>query len=430
VGRYALCSKLVPWRSQRLFAAHVSEVISDPSAVDPKHVPSYYQEEIPRIQLWFRIDDSINQIPYDHTLASKTGEPTFMLLGETVLAAESRSPGIAAQAAVPSVIIHVSDLHFGDEHAFRFGNASTPIGGPAIELAHAIVDDVNRLPISGRIGVLIVSGDLTTKARWDPEFMDRVVGAMDVLREGLNVPKDRVLIVPGNHDFPRATPDAQLEPAKVAQRSAVRYEHEDKFRIFLNQWLDRNVSLPLSRCVRFACEGFELCVGALNSSGLTATEFTEYGYVGDALEEVLTEMKNASPAIKVLVLHHHLVPIAYVEIPNKRGVSLTLDASKVLELAQKHGVQLVLHGHQHIPKVVKTAQVYFSEGTWRGLSDEDVFILASGSAGSTRHEQGLSNTYSVLEFGQDGTRVTYRKIDPMGQELGNFITVSLPIVPH
>jgi 3',5'-cyclic AMP phosphodiesterase CpdA len=278
--------------------------------------------------------------------------------------------------------------------------------------------------------VLIVSGDLTTKARWDAGFRDSVVEAMETLRQGLGVPKNRVLIVPGNHDFVRPQHDAQLDPAMIAQRSAVHYDHEDKFRFFLNQWLDRNVSLPLSRCVHIECEGFELCIGALNSSGLTATEFTEYGYVGDALEEVLSEMDEAHRAIKVLVLHHHLVPIAYVEAPTKRGVSLTLDASKILELAQKHGVQIILHGHQHIPKVVKTAQAYFADGTWRGLAAEDVFILASGSAGSNRIAPGLSNTYSILEFGLTYTSVTYRKIDPMGQELGNFISVRLPITPH
>lgn len=421
---------LLDRRSHRLFSMEISGIITDRNAVELRHIPEYYREDISRIDVWFRINTVISKIDYDPTLASKTGEPTFMLVDETTTPIRSGSQTRVSQGHVPSVAIHVSDLHFGDEHAFRFDGTPTKQGGPDVDLARAIVDDVNRLPISGKVGVLIVSGDLTTKARWDADFMDRVVAAMEVLRTGLGVPKDRVLVIPGNHDFSRPALDSKLEPEKAAQRSAVRYDHEDKFRIFLNQWLDRKVSLPLSRCVHFPCDGFDLCVGALNSSGLTATEFTEYGYIGDALEEVLREMEISGPSIKILVLHHHLIPIAYVEIPSKRGVSLTLDASKVLELAQKSGVQLVLHGHQHIPKVVRTAQAYFANGGWRGLDDEDVFILSSGSAGSTRIDAGLVNTYSVLEFGQEATRVTYRKLDPMGRELGDLIAVPLPVVPR
>lgn len=151
---------LLDRRSQRLFTALISQVIVDEKSIDSVHVPTYYQEEIPRIQVWFRIDKPIDQTSYDCDLASRTGEPTFMLVGESAQVADTGFS--TANEVVPSTAIHDSDLHFGDEHAFRFGNVATGIGAPAKSLANAIIDDVNRLSIRNRIGVLIVSGDLTT----------------------------------------------------------------------------------------------------------------------------------------------------------------------------------------------------------------------------------------------------------------------------
>jgi hypothetical protein len=112
---------LLDRRSQRLFAAPVSQVIVDAESLDPAHVPTYYQEEIPRIQVWFRIDKPIHQISYDRDLASRTGEPTFMLMDDPAQVTDTQSS--TANEIVPSIAIHVSDLHFGDEHAFGLERA-------------------------------------------------------------------------------------------------------------------------------------------------------------------------------------------------------------------------------------------------------------------------------------------------------------------
>jgi hypothetical protein len=45
------------------------------------------------------------------------------------------------------------------------------------------------------------------------------------------------------------------------------------------------------------------------------------------------------------------LPVAPVEAPNKRGVTLIPDAAEILGEAQRAGVNLILHGHQHKPKL-------------------------------------------------------------------------------
>jgi 3',5'-cyclic AMP phosphodiesterase CpdA len=182
--------------------------------------------------------------------------------------------------------------------------------------------------------------------------------------------------------------------------------HEEHFRTFRSEFLKRDRREPLSSCSTFPCGEFELRIGYLNSVNLAATSFTEYGYVGSGpLDDVLTAMAGgATPAIRILVLHHHLVPVGPVQLPGENGVSLTIDADEILRRAQEAGVQLFLHGHQHFPKIFKFAQGYPSGSDLRGLDGQDVYIVAGGSAGSSTLPSGLTNIYPVFEFDRDGVK--------------------------
>ena len=127
-----------------------------------------------------------------------------------------------------------------------------------------------------------------------------------------------------------------------------------------------------------------------------------------------------------MALHHHLIPVASVEAPNSRGVSLTLDAIALLDAASNSGIQIGVHGHQHLPRVVRYEHVARrGEPTGNSLT-----IVAGGSAGVVQTRRGAErNTYSLFRFRTDGVHLTLRELRTDGVAGAPLFDLTLPIKP-
>ena len=82
------------------------------------------------------------------------------------------------------------------------------------------------------MGLLVVSGDITSKAEWDPPFTERMAIEMKKIAKALNLDHSQIVITPGNHDFSR--PVSKEDEVNVDNRSvsqAIQYKHEDGFRL-------------------------------------------------------------------------------------------------------------------------------------------------------------------------------------------------------
>lgn len=424
---------LVDRTAKRQFRTIGRRVIFDHSEVHAELIPPYYREDREKVSAWFEFVKPIESIEYQDDLAKRFEEKTILILRpretggrffQRIILHQTAMP--AARPAIPPSILHMSDLHFGTDHNFRFNGRNAGLHGARVGLADAILRDVDRQGLIGQIGVIALSGDITSAGAWDQGLTDGAADSIRALADGLRVPLERVVIAPGNHDVVRQT-GVSIDIEKPIVSDAIRYDHEDKFRIFRNLLLGTQVREPLNVSHEFDMGEFSLHLGVLNSSNLTAVQFPEYGYVGDGVENVLRAMRRAAnPSIKVLLLHHHLLPIRRIDLAGK-SVSVTLDASNILEQSQKEGVRLILHGHQHIPKLVKTSRTYKDGNGWRGLENEDIFVFANGSAGSNRLEQGLCNVYSILRFAMDRTELICRSINPADENLGDYLRLHLPI---
>lgn len=431
--------RLVNREARRLFRGEICKVVVGSAQIDPGSVPEYYRHNIDYVAAWFMLAAPIVELPYDGELASQLGGQTFILYKQsdegTLTPDKATIPAILVETepTISPVIVHLSDIHFGPgDHNFLFPHESVTIGGPRFDLASVLRDDLRRALGDEAVGVLVMSGDITSKAYWEPAFRDKMVAAMHTITDYLGVSKDRVILGPGNHDFQRPSPEQRSNAETVSVDNAVNYMHEEHFRTFRNEFLGRNRRDPLSGCFTYPCGEFELRVGFLNSANLAATKFSEYGYVGSGpLEDVLRMMcRKEGPSLKILVLHHHLVPISPVQLPGQNGVSLTIDASEILLRAQQAGVQIVLHGHQHIPKVIKLSQAYNGTHGLQGLVGEDMFILSSGSAGSRELAPGMTNTYTLARVTTTGVAVSVRKINNANENLGTLFEAHLPIKPR
>ena len=106
------------------------------------------------------------------------------------------------------------------------------------------------------------------------------------------------------------------------------------------------------------------------------------GKVGRVHYDWIRRQFEEPAALKVFVLHHHLLPIP----GTGRERNVVYDAGDVIECLQRAGVDLVLSGHKHVPYA------------WRL---EDLFVVNAGTVSSLRVRGYTRPCYNVVEIGDD-----------------------------
>jgi 3',5'-cyclic AMP phosphodiesterase CpdA len=212
--------------------------------------------------------------------------------------------------------------------------------------------------VAGQISAVIISGDIVTRGGWDRTYRfgtSEILGLqaaqlfLEDLSNTLDVPPEYFFMVPGNHDIVR-----QTSTASAATEILLDYKHESGFRALREEFCNIYRLAPLNYVVKLEVGAKKLLFGMLNSAYLNdQAGFVEYGFVGDDAEHVFKMMGDTREFSKILVLHHHVLPVYEREVLAKNNaVSLTLDAANIMRRAQEVGVDVVLHGHQHFAKLM------------------------------------------------------------------------------
>ena len=226
-------------------------------------------------------------------------------------------------------ILHLSDLHFTDNRdVFRFIDIEPQ------EFASRIVE-----PLANRPDYVVISGDFT----WDGDISDFELARqfVECLLARLNLPPDRLAISPGNHDIRWGRGE---HPANETERRS-------PYRVFYRQLKNRD---PIDDLNDFIVRP-DLTLLCLNSTSKESREFAGYGFIGERQHRSLWKAVQLEPlftpaAIRVAVLHHHLLPVTWREpISPDAKYSLTLDAEAIQIQLLNAGFQMALHGHQHQP---------------------------------------------------------------------------------
>jgi 3',5'-cyclic AMP phosphodiesterase CpdA len=181
------------------------------------------------------------------------------------------------------------------------------------EVLEAIVADVraqrpDHIAVTGDLVNIALAAEFAPARRW---------------LEGVGAP-EQVTLVPGNHDaYVRAT-------RKCSSEIWGDYSRGD------GAGISDPITFPLVRR-----RGPLALIGV--STAVPTPPLMATGWLGqrqrDALERVLSQL-SAEAAFRVLLIHHPLRSEAW----HKR---LT-DADALLALLRRHGVELILHGHDHI----------------------------------------------------------------------------------
>jgi 3',5'-cyclic AMP phosphodiesterase CpdA len=304
-------------------------------------------------------------------------------------------------------LLWVSDPHFSkDNHDFP-----RDPGQSRANLSETIRRDLEHLGIKS-VGGLLISGDLTWRgAREEFEWATRFIND---IQSWAKLTASHVLVCPGNHDLAfsdkpwiKGTPATITDDASAAE-----------YRRFYEQLYEVKPTNDLACGRRFwVPDGKMVDVASLNSSALQQVvgAFQGQGFLGaPQLTEASDAMKwsrdrSRAKAFRICVLHHHVVPILHREHPEiGTTASVVYDAGAFMRWLIENEIDLVLHGHMHLPSLVKESRAldYPKQEKWH-----EITVAALGSTGVTaNHRPNQPNSYGLIEFTREGVKLNVRKI--------------------
>jgi 3',5'-cyclic AMP phosphodiesterase CpdA len=179
-------------------------------------------------------------------------------------------------------------------------------------------------------------------------------------------PPDRVTVIPGNHD---------------AYVRATRHRFAEVFDSYLDNDEARGGAATFPSLRRRGPLALISVSSAVPTPPLMATGWLGRGQL-DALERML-ERLAAEQAFRVLLIHHPLRS-------NARAKRLT-DAPGLRALLQRHGVELVLHGHDHVHSLI-----------WVDGPNGRIPAIGVPSASALAHGLHPAAAYNLFSIERDG----------------------------
>lgn len=301
-------------------------------------------------------------------------------------------------------ILHLSDLHFGDQHRCVPDDPTHPRAGypSVIDLvsedlkSEAFRDSpwTDPDPEGPTPLIVAVTGDVTETASTN-EFTSAysvLSGLRGATLLGTAITTKDLFLVPGNHDVNYADRDPRARFTPYAD--------------FYNK-LYEDVRPPIlpEKAAEFSQlhvdEARGLVVAEINSAYYVqkATPDALRGSVDMAVIKSLRQRLEAIPETmlgrmtRVALLHHHPILVPALVEPG-RGYDAVVNSNHLLRLLRDFGFHLVLHGHKHYPHVFS----YDTDSPWSERPSPATFIVAGGSTSSKELPSGgrRCNTYNVI----------------------------------
>lgn len=291
-----------------------------------------------------------------------------------------------------AIIIHISDIHFGEKHIFN--PPKTPGGETANEsgyptLFDSIKKDLAANNIENNDGSLYfcLTGDFVEKPT-ETNF-SAAFNFINDLKKAFNLNSDKILIVPGNHD--------------VDYEQNENNKRFNEYIEFYNNIYDTTHKRSGISGIRIITKSNNIIFACLNSSLFVrrGTEDSKIGRLSDEqlnnLEDELKSINNDEfqNSIKVALIHHHPVLIPSLT-EAERGYDAVFNSGSLIRILKKHHFQLILHGHKHNPHSFTEDSL----AAYEKQSREQILIVAGGSAGSSElpSNPACTNSYNIIRI--------------------------------
>ncbi|MCL6285661.1 metallophosphoesterase [Ruegeria sp. 2012CJ41-6] len=341
----------------------------------------------------------------------------------------------------PVRILHLSDIHFGEKclpggdvknmHRFGQGDYSRPL------VEHFRDEFLRRKShFSERASGLFVvaSGDFAYTATND-EFQAALEFFED-LHVMLEVPKNRFIFCPGNHDI-------NWEDSKIS-----RDRRFDNYLIFLKKFYGSDLLKKM-----YPMLNWEFTIDTPRPSAqeiVSASYFTDqnvlfcsfnscvyeneqhhYGYISQDQQrnalELIDELEVPDNAVRVAVVHHHVHPFPEALTATEKDghwvdLSTIRDGGLFEKFLERNQFDFVLHGHKHQPQIRETTvRDRTSSGSLKSL-----IVCGAGSCGVASSElpHSMGSHFEFVEvFGRPRTigaefaRIEWRELpyDPAAE---------------
>lgn len=293
-------------------------------------------------------------------------------------------------------ILHLSDIHFGDNHAFK-----NPLGRnqelvARQELCDVIFNDLKVQGISsGDIASIIISGDLTWQA--DPHEFSNALHFLKKMKSYFGLSNKQIIIVPGNHDIEWIDEDGNID-------SNAELNYYNFYHSFYNVFPEAS----FMRIGKFKIDNRVICIIGLNSCRLESKANAGFGYVGNEQINKMQQYLSINEEdidVACVICHHHLLPVNYIEeisIDDKK-VSLMLDAELVIRSLLANKVKVIIHGHQHQPYYSQIKRIipdFIDQNGRRTMLDAKLSVIGGGSCGVKQSKINVigRNTYNIMYF--------------------------------
>lgn len=288
-------------------------------------------------------------------------------------------------------VLHLSDVHYSNDPSIHPFSVSGENGGvlQRQSLVDAVCEGLEAAKLTSPLSGIVISGDL----RWSTSKEGFALAVREIgrLAERLGIRRDRIVVIPGNHDADWNEPPEkrfaayQLAYAEITGSGAVMDDES---------------------ITTFTSENESVVIYGVSSAAIESKDDAGTGMVGEnklraLLRKPLPET-DGKKTIKILCLHHHVLPVSYVAADyftdSRRRTSVTLDAMAVLNLCAEHDVALLVHGHQHQPTLAAfTCISPINQDLSHAYS---VWVSGAGSAGLDRKYLGDAGCrhFQVLQF--------------------------------
>ena len=297
----------------------------------------------------------------------------------------------------PYRILQISDIHYDL-------NMSKTNRGRLLE---SLIKTITEINSEQKINIITILGDMVSKRPAEELPIIRDEFFEEVFMK-LNIHRDCIFIVPGNHEVQWN----DYENHKLSEKPYAAYTE------FYNSIYDKN-TYPINAC-KGSKEGrlllsseaddlswhrklkeFKVSMIGVCSNSDNPKERGEGRIKTDVVDYVRKKWSSDSNGeIRIFLLHHNLFQIeSFFKGDERRTVHNT---GEVLKALVESGCDIILSGHSHRPEVIMHQSSSFEDGGFR--KNKSLLLICSGTSGGNAPSGDINKHFNIIDISKSAER--------------------------
>ena len=352
-------------------------------------------------------------------------------------------------------ILHLSDIHIGN---FIYDD---DIESLAFKICEGIQDahkSVEAVVITGDVFDAISIKNSTDKGERNIDLaINFFVTLLEVLQEDINkeIKREDFVFVPGNHDVLRTDEGPDFS---IYEKFLKKFYGADLYNSIYRT--DNFVTLKIFKNSKIALLGLNSCnlkkdIDSINKANdclknisfkdiaidadLEAKikekfikeyinnneEWFDYGEISKhqmrlAKQKLKEEILNNNDYVIIAAFHHHL--ISFPEIYKGNGdVSQMHNSSEVIDFLQRNNINIVLHGHKHMPLIRPIANDQYLNNP-----NSIIYVLTAGSIGKKDIQNRMFEIVKVFDKSERNKKAEIYQFKYNGEQLEEIKPIYIP----